>query len=86
MRDSSWKMQKKRKKDFIKAIRKQNISKMVYRMDWYDNLHQYSKNKVHCSCGMCRFRSAWKPDRKPMADIRRIESMNHQLKEYLQGA
>lgn len=20
---------------------------------WYDNLHQYSKNKIHCSCGMC---------------------------------
>lgn len=20
---------------------------------WYDNLHQYSKNKIHCSCSEC---------------------------------
>lgn len=23
------------------------------RIGWYDNLHQYSKNKIHCSCPMC---------------------------------
>ena len=21
--------------------------------DYYNNLHQYSKNKIHCSCGLC---------------------------------
>jgi len=82
MRNSSYQNQKKRKYDFIKAIRKQNISRKVYRMDWYKNLHEYSKNKVHCSCGMCRFRNAWEPDRKPISDVRKIESMKDELREY----
>ena len=43
----------RRKKDYCKAKRKEYISKEVYGVDWYDNLHQYSKNKVHCSCPMC---------------------------------
>ena len=86
MRDSSWEKQKKRKANYIKAKRKQQISQEIYHFDWYNNLHQYSKNKVHCSCGMCRFRSVWEPNRKPMADIRRIESMKYQLEEYYKGA
>ena len=86
MRDSSWENQKKRKADFTKAIRKQKICKTMYGFDWYDNLHQYSKNKIHCSCGMCRFRSVWNPNNKPMADMRRIDSMTTQLNEYLKGA
>ena len=28
-----------------------------YRCGWYDNLHQYSKNKIHCSCPMCSFKT-----------------------------
>ena len=43
----------RRHKDFSKASRKEKISKLVYQFNWYDNLHQYSKNKVHCSCPMC---------------------------------
>ena len=82
MRDSSYEKQKKRKLNFTKAVRKQNISRKVYRMDWYKNLHEYSKNKVHCSCGMCRFRSTWEPDRKPIADVKKIESMEDELREY----
>lgn len=39
--------------DEVKALRKQKISKEVYHFDWYKNLHQYSKNKIHCSCPMC---------------------------------
>lgn len=31
-----------------KALRKQRIAH-----GWYNNLHQYSKNKIHCSCPMC---------------------------------
>ncbi len=86
MRDSSWEMQKKRKLDYTKAVRKRNLSREIYHMDWYKDLHTYSKNKIHCSCGMCRFRNAWEPDRKPMADVRRIESMEYQLAEYYKGA
>ena len=38
-----------------KARRKQRLD---HELSWgnyyfYDNLHQYSKNKIHCSCPMC---------------------------------
>ena len=42
-----------------KALRKQAIAKHYplfigdERYSYYDNLHQYSKNKIHCSCPMC---------------------------------
>jgi hypothetical protein len=47
-----------RKNNWAKAVRKQNIDRMRnhaigWPYDWYDNLHQYSKNKIHCSCPMC---------------------------------
>jgi hypothetical protein len=31
---------------------------------YYDNLHQYSKNKVHCSCPMCSPKSKNKGKRR----------------------
>ena len=34
--------------------RKKRISNHIYFFDWYRNDNQYSKNKVHCSCSMCR--------------------------------
>ena len=39
-----------------KALRKRQIARNVYRWnnsDYYDSLHQYSKNKIHCSCPLC---------------------------------
>ena len=43
-----------------KAERKRDIARKIYRSwnggeDWeyYDNLHQFSKNKIHCSCPYC---------------------------------
>ena len=42
----------KRHNDWTKAIRKKKIIN-AYGWDYYDNLHQYSKNKIHCSCPMC---------------------------------
>lgn len=47
---------KKRHNDVTKAIRKRNIAhsySLFAFTGWYDNLHQYSKNKIHCSCPMC---------------------------------
>ena len=51
----------RRKRDFRKAKRKEAITRKVYHSKpldeegwhWYDNLHQFSKNKIHCSCPMC---------------------------------
>ena len=37
-----------------KAIRKRNITRSWgWSTEYYDNLHQYSKNKIHCSCPLC---------------------------------
>ena len=40
-----------------KAKRKRKIAEEVYcygkEFPYYDNLHQYSKNKIHCSCLLC---------------------------------
>ncbi len=86
MRDSSWKNQVRRKKDFTKAFRKRKICRAISVYEWYNNLHQYSKNKIHCSCGMCRFRNTWEPKRKPISDMKRIEGMKYQMKEYSRRA
>lgn len=36
-------------------LRKKRISNSVYGLDWYKHDGQYSKGKVHCGCGMCKF-------------------------------
>lgn len=61
----------KRHLDFTKAIRKQNLYP-----GYYDNLHQFSKNKIHCSCWMCAFHGP------SMQDIRRTIDMNQQMDEF----
>ena len=33
---------------------RKKVCKEIYNWPWYDNDNQYSKNKVFCSCGMCR--------------------------------
>ena len=46
---------KRRAKNLSKAKRKQRLAKQIYGIDWYKYLHQYSKNKIHCSCPLCAF-------------------------------
>ena len=51
-----------------KALRKRRITKDVYCMEkdhpYYDNLHQYSKNKIHCSCPNCSSKTRNKGHRR----------------------
>ena len=65
----------RRKFDFKKAIRKMKLSKSADCVT-YDNVHQYSKNKIHNSC----------PYKKQPccthADLTRLESMNEKEAEY----
>lgn len=47
-----------RRKSILKALRKRRIDQDIYGFlnrehGYYKNLHQYSKNKIHCSCPMC---------------------------------
>ena len=66
----------KRHNDWKKAIRKKKIIN-AYGWDYYDNLHQYSKNKIHCSCPLCR---GWeKHGRAMISDKRKLEEMDNQM-------
>lgn len=45
-----------RKMMFKKAIRKKRLAETHYwnrAFPYYNNLHEYSKNKIYCSCPMC---------------------------------
>ena len=74
----------KRHNDWKKAIRKRKIIN-AYGWDYYDNLHQYSKNKIHCSCPICRRKTnkqkqVWSSGKNwSSRDERRIEEMEDQL-------
>jgi len=74
----------KRHNDWKKAIRKRRITRSWgWDTEYYDNLHQYSKNKIHCSCPFCRAktrRNIWgSKEQWSMRDERRIEEMNDQI-------
>ena len=70
-----------------KSLRKRRIVKEVYpkepNWNYYDNLHQYSKNKIHCSCYLCscKTRDKKKKDSPPVKQRRRIDEMDYELKE-----
>ncbi len=58
-----------------KALRKRRIANEIYRnhdsqgnyTPYYDNLHQYSKNKIHCSCPTCSAKTRNKGKRRQKA-------------------
>ena len=86
----------RRYKSYTKAKRKRNIDAAVYRgygIHWYNNLHQYSKNKIHCSCPMCATKTtnkranAWAPSWNPkMTDLKKEMAMDEDELEYLEDA
>ena len=74
----------KRHNDWKKTKKKKKIIN-AYGWDYYDNLHQYSKNKIHCSCPICRAKTAkgkdpWSSGKNwPINDKKRIEEMQDQI-------
>ena len=60
----------------------------------YDNLHQYSKNKIHCSCPMCSVKTRNKGKRRlkngnyspsinyKISEKKKVDSMNYKINEY----
>ena len=51
-----------------KALRKRRITEEVYgEHDYYNNLHQYSKNSIHCSCPDCSPRTRNKGKKRAKA-------------------
>lgn len=79
----------RRKNNWRKAKRKEWIVHHVYGWPegWYNNLHEYSKGKIHCSCPLCAAKT--NPKRKRISsgytgrDYRRIEEMKDEEKEYV---
>ena len=72
-----------------KAMRKKRIAKEVYRENpehpYYDNLHQYSKNKIHCSCPCCSSKTRNKGDRRNKSGnyMRHLNYKISELKEHI---
>ena len=77
MRNRAW----RRKKDFSKAKRKKDIDQSTCFEDYtyYNNLHQYSKNKIHCSCWMCSAKI--KTHGYNISDQKRIDSINEKIRD-----
>ena len=83
----------RRHNDRKKALRKQKLASEIYYSldeDWeyYHNLHQYSKNKIHCSCPMCSFKTNNRGRHKwygkgcknwKHSDLIKVERLNSQL-------
>lgn len=63
------------------ATRKQWTAKHCYGWDYYDNLHQYSKNKIHCSCPLCRSRRTNSPKTFSISDQKKFENIDNQINE-----
>lgn len=75
-----------RKMDWKHAKRKRSIVRNIMGGDWYDNLHQYSKNKIHCSCCMCNPRKSWGGSPNSMSsnkisDQRKLQAMREEVEE-----
>jgi hypothetical protein len=88
-----------RRISFIKALRKRRIDHAVsypfyyrgrektYDIGFYNNLHQYSKNKIHCSCAMCSAKTRNKGNSKhkgmtksinyKISDLRKIQKLSY---------
>ena len=83
-----------------KALRKRRLSEAIYfngkEHPYYDNLHQYSKNKIHCSCPYCNSKTRNKGSRRhssptgnyqraihyKASDLRRVVEMDEDLREH----
>ena len=82
----------RRHNNIKKAIRKQKIAKSVYpgegeSWNYYDNLHQYSKNKIHCSCYSCscKTRDKKKKYAPTLKERRRMNEMEYEIREIIGG-
>ena len=84
-----------------KALRKRRLAREIYhtwgKSEWeyYDNLHQFSKNKIHCSCPMCSTKTRNKGHRRyksgnynrnlnyKASELRRLLAMDEEEMEFM---
>lgn len=65
---------------YKKAKRAKRIDGSIFAgYPWYDNLHQYSKGKIFCSCYLCRnkTRDKKKKDNWSVKDKRNLDKMDY---------
>lgn len=84
-----------RRISFLKALRKKRIDQDIYgylnrEHGYYKNLHQYSKNKIHCSCPICASKTKSKGRNIPrfkriipridykISDVRKIQKLEYE--------
>ena len=74
---------KRRKIDYKKAKRKARIdlARSCDGLPLYDNLHQYSKNKIHCSCRLCRGKDYFGRHITTEQEVKSRDEMLAELKE-----
>lgn len=81
-----------RSRDYIrhmcwtKAIRKKKISDNLCG-EWFPHLHQYSKNKIHCSCLLCANKTNDKrihgrSKNYKASDLRKLSSFDFQIRDF----
>ena len=71
-----------------KALRKKRLSKEVCwspnGWEYYDNLHQFSKNKIHSSCPNCNIKTRNKGRRNKKGNYNRSIAYNrHDLRQQI---
>lgn len=73
----------RRKIDYKKAKRKARIdlARSCDGLPLYDNLHQYSKNKIHCSCRLCREKDYFGRHITTEQEVKSHDEMLVELKE-----
>lgn len=73
----------RRKIDYKKAKRKARIdlARSCDGLPLYDNLHQYSKNKIHCSCRLCRGKDYFGRHITTEQEVKSRDEMLAELKE-----
>lgn len=69
----------RRKLNIAKSLRKKKLANELYKLEYYNNLHQFSKNKIHCSCEYCK--NHRKIDGPKISDIRKLEKMEFEEEE-----
>lgn len=59
--------------------KKKWISNTIYHFEWYNNDNQYSKNKVYCSCLMCRGYNKYLGERRLKKFQLEIDGQNEEM-------
>lgn len=70
-----------RRKIDYKNAKKKKTKINHHGFDYYDNFHQYSKNKVHCSCRICRGKDYFGRHILTEQEIKSNDKMQEELKE-----